>query len=200
MHTLALVLVLQACSEIVERARCCLYCLSGDGLGLESISAIVSSGFTLNTLSEFGYCLHRALAKEPTAASRTRFARTGCLMRSRCRWDAIVRHRVGVRSEVHGQSWSRATLPSTSASPQKYPIGIASARDLQIELLGEALANENRFTRSRFTREVVLADLGDPCGLLPSLLFGASVERFMLSILARFMHMVLHTAEHKLGI
>ena len=113
--------------------------------------------------------------------------------------DAIVGRGVCVcvRAEKHSERWACATLPLAPSAAHHLAYGIAAARHLQTELLGDATAHDRGRVDAQLRHwESMLARRA-----LASLLhFLGTVMQGHVAILRLSVDVMLHTAEDELSI
>ena len=117
-------------------------------------------------------------------------------MRLRHEWNAIIGCCMCVRAKKHCECWACATLPLAPSATHHLPDGIATARDFQTQLFGDATAHDHGSVDAQLRhREIMLADIA------------ARIVGFLRAVVQRNITlfglpvgMVLHTTEDVLSI
>ena len=119
----------------------------------------------------------------------------------RCRGrDAVVRHGVRVRAKMRAQTWRRATLPGPRPPPKPHAVRVPSAADLQLILLGQALAEQDSLFGQCLPWEVGFTNLCLPATFFPATLLRTRIQRLVPAVFALLVDMMLSAIEDKLDV
>ena len=103
---------------------------------------------------------------------------------------------------MYGECRGGAALPCFLSAALPHAVSVATSRHAQLELLGQALANQHRLCGNYIILGKVCFAFAPYLQLLGSaVLFpGAGIQRHIIAVFVLFVHVVLDTAEHKLRV